>query len=106
MSENKKHDVFQAIADSTRREMLMLLSHKEMPLNEITDKFPITRTAVSKHLHVLLEAELVTSQKIGRETRYSLSPLPLLELKQWLAFYDKFWDNKLDNLKNILENDD
>lgn len=95
--------MFQAIADPTRRELLKILAEKELPLNEISSHFSMSRTAVSKHLHILAEAGLVKGMKVGRETRYSLHPLPLLELKQWLAFYEKFWDTKLENLKKLVE---
>lgn len=99
-----KHDVFQAIADPNRRDMLKLLSRKEMPVTEITGHFTMTRTAVSKHLHVLEEAGLVSERKVGRETRYRLHPEALLELKQWLSYYERFWDSKLTALKNFVEN--
>lgn len=98
-----KHDVFQAIADPTRRELLSLLADKEMPVTVISGHFPISRTAVSKHLHILEEAGLVSERKVGRETRYMLQPEPLLELKKWLSYYDRFWDNKLAVLKRIVE---
>jgi DNA-binding transcriptional ArsR family regulator len=100
----QKHDVFQAIADPTRREVLRLLAEKERPISEITAHFPMSRTAIAKHLHVLSEAELVSGQKVGREKIYRLHPEPLTELKQWLSFYEKFWENKLSILKHIVEN--
>lgn len=105
VSSPSKQDVFQAIADPTRRRMLKLLADKEMPITEITDCFPITRTAVNKHLHTLSNAGLVSSQKVGRETRYKLQPEPLVELKQWLAFFEQYWDEKLSALKNFVETD-
>jgi DNA-binding transcriptional ArsR family regulator len=91
----QKHDVFQAIADPTRREVLRLLAERELPISEITSHFPISRTAVAKHLQVLSEAELVSGRKVGREKIYRLHPEPLTELKDWLAYYEKFWENKL-----------
>lgn len=100
-----KHDVFQAIADPTRRSMLKILAEKEMPISAISECFPITRTAVNKHLHVLFDAGLVSSQKVGRETRYKLQPEPLTEIKQWLVFFEVYWDEKLTALKNFVEND-
>ena len=99
-----KHDVFQAIADPTRREVLRLLAEKELPISEITSHFPISRTAVAKHLNILSEAELVSGRKVGREKRFRLHPEPLAELKQWLSFYEQFWNNKLSILKHIVEN--
>jgi DNA-binding transcriptional ArsR family regulator len=101
-----KHDVFQAIADPTRRRLLKLLADKEMSIASITKCFPISRTAVNKHLHVLSEAGLVSSQKVGRETRYKLQPEPLFELKQWLSFFEQYWDDKLYALRQYVESDD
>lgn len=100
-----KHDVFQAIADPTRREVLRLLAEKELPITEISSHFPITRTAVSKHLQILADAKLVSGKKVGREKIYQLHPEPLGEIKEWLSFYEKFWSNKLSILKYVVEND-
>ncbi|MGG3575351.1 metalloregulator ArsR/SmtB family transcription factor [Bacillus gobiensis] len=100
----KKHDVFQAIADPTRREVLKLLSEKELPISEITEHFPMTRTAIAKHLVILSEANLVSGRKVGREKRYRLHPEPLTELKEWLSYYEQFWNNKLSILKHVVEN--
>ncbi|WP_175639089.1 ArsR/SmtB family transcription factor [Metabacillus schmidteae] len=101
-----KHDVFQAIADPTRREVLRLLAKKELPITEITAHFPISRTAITKHLHILSEAELVSGKKVGREKIYQLHTEPLMELKDWLSYYEQFWDNKLSMLKHLVENDE
>lgn len=106
MSTASKHDVFQAIADPTRRQLLRLLAEKELPITEISGHFPMSRTAVSKHLGILSEAELVSRRKVGREKRYKLNPAPLAELKQWLSFYEQFWDNKLAMLKHYVENEE
>lgn len=101
-----KHDVFQAVADPTRRELLNLLGNREMALKDLTGHFQISRTAVSKHLRVLGEAGLVRERKVGRETRYRLNADPLLEVKQWLAYFDRFWENKLSRLKYYVESED
>jgi DNA-binding transcriptional ArsR family regulator len=101
-----KHDVFQAVADPTRRKILKLLAEQEMPIALITESFPITRTAINKHLFVLSEAGLVSSKRVGRETRYSLQPDPLKELQEWLSFFELYWDNKLSALKNFVESDE
>ncbi|MBV7507323.1 metalloregulator ArsR/SmtB family transcription factor [Bacillus sp. sid0103] len=100
-----KHDVFQAIADPTRRKLLKLLSKEEMPVTAISEHFPISRTAVSKHLRVLREAGLVKERKAGRETRYKLEPEPLFELKDWLQYFELFWENKLSALRLFVESD-
>ncbi|QQE73836.1 winged helix-turn-helix transcriptional regulator [Brevibacillus composti] len=99
----QKYDVFQAIADPTRREVLQLLAGRELPISAITSHFPMSRTAVAKHLHVLSEAKLVSGRKVGREKLYRLHPEPLLELKQWLSYYEHFWNNKLSMLKHVVE---
>jgi DNA-binding transcriptional ArsR family regulator len=101
-----KHDVFQAIADPTRRKLLKLLVDQEMPVTVISGHFPMSRTAVSKHLRILADAGLVKERKFGRETRYRLEPEPLLELKRWLAYYERFWENKMAALKRYVESDE
>jgi DNA-binding transcriptional ArsR family regulator len=101
-----KFDVFQAIADPTRRQLLTMLGRQEMSIAQISGHFPISRTAVNKHLHILHDAGLVSQQKVGRETRYQLQPERLLELKNWLAYFEQFWDNKLAMLKHLVESDD
>ncbi|WIY60688.1 ArsR/SmtB family transcription factor [Bacillus arachidis] len=101
-----KYDVFQAIADPTRREVLRLLTEKELPISKITDHFPMSRTAVAKHLHILSEAKLVSGRKVGREKIYRLQPEPLAELQQWLSYYEQFWNNKLSMLKYVVENEE
>ncbi|MCD7034089.1 metalloregulator ArsR/SmtB family transcription factor [Metabacillus sp. GX 13764] len=104
--EAAKHDVFQAIADPTRREVLKLLAEKELPISEIASRFPISRTAVVKHLGILAEADLIHGTKKGREKIYRLHPAPLKELKDWLAFYEQFWGNKLMQLKFAVEKEE
>lgn len=100
-----KHDVFQAVADPTRRSMLKLLADNEISIAAITEYFPISRTAVNKHLQILSEAGLVSKQKVGREIRYRLKPEPLVELIEWLAFFEQYWDEKLSVLKEYVEDD-
>lgn len=105
MSEKKQErDVYVAIADPTRRKLLRLLAEaEELPLHELTTQFQMGRTAVSKHLAILKEADLVTSRKVGKETRYRLNAAPLQKVKDWLSFYEEFWSEKAVLLKNILE---
>lgn len=105
MVDQSKHDVFQAISDSTRRIMLKLLAEKEMSITEIAENFPISRTAVNKHLHILSNSGLVKSQKLGRETRYKLKADPLIEIQNWLAFFEHYWEDKLSALKKFVEED-
>ncbi|GAA5345914.1 ArsR family transcriptional regulator [Planifilum fimeticola] len=105
MTTSTKHDVFQAIADPTRRQILKLLAEQEMPVTRIAGHFPVSRTAVSKHLRVLSEAGLVTERKEGREKRYRLRSEPLLELKEWLSYFEGFWEDRLARLKDMVESD-
>lgn len=105
MKEQKqKRDVYVAIADPTRRKMLRILADvEELPLYKITFQFEMGRTAVSKHLSILKEADLVLDRKVGRETRYRINAAPLREIKDWISFYEKFWTDNVAVLKNILE---
>ncbi|MGO4938485.1 ArsR/SmtB family transcription factor [Fundicoccus sp. Sow4_D5] len=99
-----KQDVFMAIADQSRREILQLLmKNKELALHELMVHFDISRTAVSKHLAILKAAELVDSRKVGRETRYRLNAMPLREVKQWLGLYEDLWTERLTTLADVLK---
>lgn len=101
---NEKRDVFVAIADPARRKIIRLLADvDELALHELTPHFQMGRTAVSKHLMILRESDLVMNRKAGRETRYRLNPEPLQEIKDWLAFYEQFWNERVSVLKSILE---
>ncbi|SFA74839.1 DNA-binding transcriptional regulator, ArsR family [Cohnella sp. OV330] len=101
---NPLRDVFDAIADPTRRRLIRLLAEvDEIPLHELTEQFPMGRTAVSKHLTILKEAGLVAGRKVGRETRYRLNASPLREVQDWVAHYSKFWNENLRRLSRLLE---
>ena len=101
----EKVDVFQAIADPTRRQVLQLLAASDKPIAHISNYFTISRTAVVKHLHILEQAELVSAQKKGREKIYTLHIDRLKEIEDWLHYFDLFWDNKLAQLQTMIEND-
>jgi len=98
-----KYDVFQAIADPTRRHILQLLALRNKPISLIAENFAISRTAVVKHLTILEQAELVSAQKKGREKIYTLHVEKLKELEDWLQYFDLFWDNKLAQLQSMVE---
>lgn len=99
-------DVYAAVADPTRRRLLDLLARGgELPLHELVERFPMGRTAVSKHLALLKEAGLVTDRRVGRETRYHLNAAPLQEIQGWVSFYERFWTQRLDRLRTLLEED-
>ena len=89
-----QHDVFQAIADPTRRKILMLLADEEMSIASFVKRFPMSRTAVNKHLGMLSDAGLVKNQRAGRETHYRANSAPLVAVRQWIAFVERYSDEK------------
>jgi DNA-binding transcriptional ArsR family regulator len=103
MTESPTQDVFNAIADPTRRELLGLLAQGEDSIIGLTGHFPMSRTAVAKHLHILEDAGLVTERKVGRERRYRLQPAPLQQVRDWLSFYERFWVDRLAALDEHLK---
>ena len=97
-----RRDVFQAIADPTRREIINMLAHKSLNLNSVADKFAMSRPAISKHIKILTECGLITINQQGRE-RYCEAKLEKLnEVSDWVEKYRKFWTEKLDALENYL----
>ncbi len=100
---NDVNSVFSALADENRRKILVMLSKESMHVNAIAGKFRISRPAVSKHLKILDRSKLITFKKEGRERYYSLNPKPIRSVFEWLKFYDKFWDEKLNSLKTFVE---
>ncbi|MEE3807824.1 metalloregulator ArsR/SmtB family transcription factor [Lysinibacillus fusiformis] len=100
-----KYDVFQAIADPTRRNILQILAASDRPISNISEHFAISRTAVVKHLKILEQAELISAEKKGREKIYTLHSERLQEIEDWLQYFHLFWDNKLVQLQRIVEED-
>src|SRR5262245_15493440 len=98
MSRERKPDVFIAISHRGRRQMLDLLAEAERPVGDIAAHFDMSRPAVSQHLRVLLDAGLLTEQRHGRERRYRLVPEQLAPVRDWLAQYERFWDEHLKRL--------
>ncbi len=96
-------DVFQALADPTRRAILELLRAGSQPVNGIAAGFDISRPAISRHLRILREADLVREVKAGRNRLYALHPEPLRDIDQWLAHYRHMWQHQLRNLKRYVE---
>jgi DNA-binding transcriptional ArsR family regulator len=82
--------------------MLDLLAEADRPVNAIAGHFPMSRPAVSQHLRVLLDAGLVTEQRHGRERRYRLAPERLGPVRDWIAHYERFWDDRLRRLQEHL----
>ena len=96
-------DVFRALADPTRRAILDALRAGSQPVGRIARRFPVSRPAVSRHLRVLREADLVIERKEGRERICELNPRPLRRVDGWLNEYRRFWAVKLTRLKKYVE---
>jgi DNA-binding transcriptional ArsR family regulator len=96
-------DIFQAIADSTRRAILDRLRDGEQPVKQLAEPFNMSMPAISQHLQVLCEAGLVQVRKEGRQRLYRLNPEPLKEVSEWVNPYEQFWQEKLDALGKYLE---
>lgn len=96
---------FRALADPTRREILVLLTNRDMTVSEVCSRFEITRTAVKKHLTILEEGGLVTAWPQGRDRINRLSPEPLQAVSDWVGFFSQFWDGRLDALRDAIRNE-
>ena len=96
------HDVFGAISHPARRRMLDLLLVADRSVNAIASHFEMSRPAVSQHLRILLDAGLVTEERHGRERRYHLVPDRLGPVREWIAHYERFWDDRLKRLQKLL----
>ena len=103
MTSVMKRDVFQAIADPTRRAIIALIAVQAMTPNAIAENFQTTRQAVSKHLRILTECELVKQRYQGREIYYSLKIEKMKELDEWLERYRSIWQAQFDQLGEVLE---
>ena len=99
-----RRDIFQAIADPTRRAIIALIALQDMTPNAIAENFNTTRQAVSKHLRILTECDLVKQVHQGREIYYSLEIEKMKEIDQWLEQYRKIWENRFNQLDSILLN--
>jgi DNA-binding transcriptional ArsR family regulator len=97
-----RRDVFQAIADPTRRAIIALIALQAMTPNSIAEHFETTRQAVSKHLRVLTECELVSQEQRGREIYYSLEIEKMKEIDKWLEQYRKIWVTRFSQLDDVL----
>ena len=97
-----RRDVFQAIADPTRRAIIGIIAMGAMTPNAIAEHFDTTRQAVSKHLRILTECELVTQEQKGREIYYSLEIEKMKEIDKWLEQYRKIWETRFDQLDDVL----
>ena len=97
-----RRDVFQAIADPTRRAIIALIAMQAMTPNAIAENFNTTRQAVSKHLRILTECDLVKQEQHGREIYYSLELEKMKEIDKWLSQYRKLWETRFNQLDKVL----
>jgi len=97
-----KRDVFQAIADPTRRAIILLIAFQAMTPNAIAEHFDTSRQAVSKHLKILTECELVKQEQSGREIYYTLEVNKMKEIDKWLDQFKKIWESKFNELDKVL----
>jgi len=97
-------DVFQVIADTSRRQMLIMLSKESKTINSIAENFDMSRPAVSKHLKILHTAGFISIKDIGRERHCILKQDGFNELQGFIDYFDKFWATKLTKLHSILNN--
>lgn len=103
MSAATRRDVFQAIADPTRRDIINLIAHEPMNLNTIAKNFDVSRPAISQHIKILIECGLINVNKSGRE-RYCEAKLEQLsEVSAWVEQYRKMWEERFNRMDQILE---
>ncbi len=98
-----RRDVFQAIADPTRRAILLLIATQAMTPNFLAEHFDSTRQAVSKHIKMLTECQLVKQEQVGREIYYHLNPKKMKEVADWLEPFRQLWENRFNQLDTVLK---
>ncbi len=99
-----RRDIFQAIADPTRRAIIVLLTMGAMTPNALAEHFDSSRQAVSKHLKVLTECQIINQQQQGREIYYHLDIEKMKEIDQWIAQFRKIWESRFEQLDHLLSN--
>jgi DNA-binding transcriptional ArsR family regulator len=97
-----RRDIFQAIADPTRRAIIALIAVQAMTPNALAERFDSTRQAISKHLRILTECEMVRQDQQGREIYYSLEIQKMKEIDEWLEQYRKIWEARFSQLDDVL----
>lgn len=97
-----RRDIFQAIADPTRRAIIVLIASQAMTPNALAEHFDMSRQAVSKHLRILTECQLVKQEQQGREIYYQLEISKMKEIDKWLEQFRKLWENRFNALDEVL----
>ena len=100
---NLRRDVFQAIADPTRRAILVLVASQAMTAGAIAANFDSARPTVSKHLHILTECELLEQEQQGREVYYRLNPQKMKEIADFIEPFRKMWDERFNKLEAVMK---
>ncbi|MCV3270234.1 metalloregulator ArsR/SmtB family transcription factor [Roseobacter sinensis] len=96
---------FRALADPTRRDILVMLRDRDLTIAEVAENFEMTRAAVKKHLTVLSDGGLITTRTRGRARLNTLNPTGIGPVMDWLKYFDMFWDDRLAKLKSEIEKD-
>lgn len=101
---NLRRDVFQAIADPTRRAILLLVASQSMTAGAIAANFGTARPTVSKHLQILTECELLTQQQTGREIHYHINAIKMKEVDDFIEHFRQMWEDRFQKLEDIMKN--
>jgi DNA-binding transcriptional ArsR family regulator len=99
-----RRDIFQAIADPTRRAILVLLAAQTMTAGEIASNFDAARPTISRHIQILNECDLIEANQQGREIHYQIKIDKMKEIDKWLEQFRKIWEHRFDQLENVLSN--
>lgn len=99
-----KRDIFQAIADPTRRAILTLIATQAMTPTALAEHFDTSRQAVSKHIHILAQCKLLKQEQHGREIYYHFNPKKMKEIADWIDPFRRLWEERFDRLENLLNN--
>jgi DNA-binding transcriptional ArsR family regulator len=97
-----RRDIFQAIADPTRRAILLLIASQALTPNAIAEHFQSSRQAVSKHIKILSECELLRQEQVGREIFYQLNPSKMKEIDEWIQKFRELWEDRFTQLDKVL----
>jgi DNA-binding transcriptional ArsR family regulator len=96
-------DIFLALADATRREIIMFLCHGKARVTEIAQRFPVSLNAVSKHIKILERANLIEREVAGRDHWCTLNVKTLRDAQAWIGYHETFWNKRLDRLERVLQ---
>ncbi len=101
-NDRQLNQIFSALSDSTRRAIILRLTDEEMSVADLSRPFNLSKSAITKHLKVLESSGLLSRTIEGRVHRCRLEPKPLAAISEWVSFYERFWNNKLDALDTYL----